>query len=348
MAEHPKRLLLVGSTQSDVHLRNFFSLIDGYFDEVLLVSGREVDFCETKVLDFGLKNPFTIWKTIKRLKNIIQSFQPDIIHVHQANSYGYITAKANQGKIPQVLTIWGSDVLLLPKKSAVHKRMVQKALRGANKITADARFIENNVSELIGKHDFTTANFGIDLPSLNINLEAKENIVYSNRLHNDLYNIDSIIEGFAEFHTNHNDWKLVIAGRGNNTEALKKLAAESLPDNAFDFVGFVDYDTNMSFYQKSKIYVTIPSSDGTSVSLLEAMACGTIPVVSDLPANHEWITNTENGVILTSSVVNALNEAVQLNSEKVAAVNTTIIHEKATKQANREIFLGIYDDLLND
>ena len=57
MAEEKKRLLLIGSTQKDVHLRNYFHLIAGYFDEVLIVSGNKVDFCRTIVLDFGLKKP---------------------------------------------------------------------------------------------------------------------------------------------------------------------------------------------------------------------------------------------------------------------------------------------------
>ena len=345
MAKSPKRLLLVGSTKSDVHLRNYHSLIEGYFDEVLLVSGNSVDFCETKVLDFRLKNPITIWKTIKQLRNIIAAYKPDVIHVHQANSYGYITAKANKGKIPQVLTIWGSDVLLLPNKSSVHRRMVQKALKGGDKITADAGFIEKNVTELIGDNDFTTANFGIDLPALDIDLEKKENIIYSNRLHNDLYNIDAVINGFAEFYQNHKDWKLVIAGRGNNTDSLKQLAASLLPNSAYKFIGFVDYDTNMEYYQRASAYISIPSSDGTSVSLLEAMASGAIPIVSDLPANHEWITSGKNGIISEGNVAKALEASLKLDLVYLAAENNAIIEKKATKKANRKIFLKIYKEL---
>ena len=35
--------------------------------------------------------------------------------------------------------------------------------------------------------------------------------------------------------------------------------------------------------------VTVPSSDATSVAMLESMACGTAVVASDLPANRAWI-----------------------------------------------------------
>lgn len=348
MANSPKRLLLVGSTKSDVHLRNYYALIEGTFDEVLLVSGNSVEFCETKILDFGLKNPLTVMKSIRQLRKIIEAFEPTVIHVHQANTFGYITAKANQGKIPLILTIWGSDVLLLPKKSPIHRHIVKTALKGADRITADASFIQNNVTELIGKSHFTTANFGIDLPEITVDLEKKESLIYSNRLHNDLYNIDAIIEGFSTFVKSHQNWKLVIAGRGPNTEQLKSLAESLLPKESYEFVGFVDYDTNMNFYSKAAIYASIPSSDGTSVSLLEAMACGAIPVVSDLPANHEWIDSGSNGIIVQNGLDVAFNKALELNSADVVAKNKNLIEEKATKKANRAIFLNLYKELSED
>ena len=43
------------------------------------------------------------------------------------------------------------------------------------------------------------------------------------------------------------------------------------------------------------VYVSTSPHDTTSVSLLEAMACGLFPVVTDIPANREWIVDGENG-----------------------------------------------------
>ena len=39
-------------------------------------------------------------------------------------------------------------------------------------------------------------------------------------------------------------------------------------------------------------------SDGASLSLLEAMACGLPVVVSDIPANREWVEEGVNGVLV--------------------------------------------------
>jgi hypothetical protein len=54
-------------------------------------------------------------KNVHKLKSIIREFQPDVIHVHQANAYGFITSLANQGKKPLVLTTWGTDVVVHQK-----------------------------------------------------------------------------------------------------------------------------------------------------------------------------------------------------------------------------------------
>lgn len=340
------RLLLIGSTHNDVHLRNYHSLIKDSFEEILIVTGHDIDFSNYVKLDFGLRNPLSVLRTIRELRKIIHTFKPSVIHVHQANSFGYITSIANKGMVPQVLTVWGSDVLLLPHRSILHRHIVKKSILLSDKITADAQFVKNVIEKIAGRSvDFTTANFGIDLPNMGVDISKKEKIIYSNRLHESLYNIDKIIEAFVIFHKDHPEWKLVIAGSGPLTDVLKDLAAQ-LPSEAYSFIGFVDSETNINNYKRSTIFTSIPSSDGTSVSLLEAMSCGAIPVLSDLPANHEWVSSMKNGVIVSDSLAHAFEQALELDTATVANMNKEIINKKATRQANRAIFIRIYTELI--
>ncbi|MBN4071174.1 glycosyltransferase family 4 protein [Crocinitomix catalasitica] len=345
MKETKPKLLLVGSTHGSVHLRNYYHLIKDYFDDILTLTTQEVDFCRNEVINFSLKNPFNTRKSIKRIRQIIREENPDIIHVHQANACGYVTAKANNGIKPLILTSWGSDVLLMPAKGFLYRKTVQYAIKSADVITADAVYMADAISKLGTESKVVIANFGIDYEEIQI--PSKENIIYSNRLHFPLYQIDKIIRAYADFQKQHPDWKLILGARGESSDELKTLAKDLLQKGSYEFIGFVEMDVNQSYYLKSRIYISIPESDGTSISLLEAMGYGCIPVVSNLPANKEWIEDDVNGCLVRDSAAEALERALTLNLENVQKKNIEIVETKATKKVNRKIFYGIYDEFLS-
>ena len=340
-----RKLLLVGPTNGSVHVRNYYHLVKAYFDDVLIVTMNPVDFCKYEIVDFSIKNPLTVFKKTRRIRQIIETYRPDVIHVHQANSVAYLTCRANRLNIPLVLTCWGSDVLLLPQMGKMYRHIVKYALRKSTVVTADAHYMADAIYQLGEKKEVIIVNFGIDFDT-SLVIPPKENYIYSNRLHKDVYNIETIVLAFAAFVKSHPDWKLIIGAVGDNTDKLKKLASEKLPENSFEFIGFVDAAENQKYYLKSRIWVSIPSSDGTSISLLEAMGYGCIPVVSDLPANKEWITHGKNGLIAENTLVKTLEQAIHLNLAEVQKVNRQIIIEKGTREINRTVFLEIYNSIL--
>jgi hypothetical protein len=78
------------------------------------------------------------------------------------------------------------------------------------------------------------------------------------------------------------------------------------------------------------------------------MAYGCIPVLSNLPANNEWIRNEENGIILESLNDDFFKRALALNIDEVASLNKKIVDEKGTKLANKKVFIQLYDFLLKN
>lgn len=340
-----KKLLLIGSTINPVHIKNYYQLVNDYFDDVLIVGTHQVDFCKSVALNFSIKNPIEVIRSIFKLRRLMKNYNPSIVHVHQANSIGFISALANKCRYPHVITTWGDDVLVFPKKGLIYRILAKTSLKYADAITADAKSMETAIHGFYKKVEVTIANFGIVIEEET--LLPKENIIYSNRLHEDLYNIDKIIAGCSNFLKANTDWKLIVAGKGSNTKKLKSLADELNLSSQIEFVGFLDAETNRKNYYKSKIYISIPDTDGTSISLLEAMAYGCIPLVSDLPSNKEWITDTVNGIIVKEfNVAEALQNINAVNYENVVSANKKIIEERATKQANRNKFYAIYDRLL--
>lgn len=341
-----KSLLLIGGSKGNAHLLNYRNLIEYCFGDILLVSNQEIEQFPCRKVNFELKNPFAMWKNVQILRKIIKEEQPDIIHVHQANAYGFITALANRGRRPLVVTTWGSDVLTLPHKSFLHRWMVQYILKSADAITADAKFMADAINELVGPTTVVIANFGVETATKE-SILPREKVIYSNRMHEPLYRIDEIILQAAPFLLANPAWKLRIAASGSETDCLKQLAEQHLPVSSVEFIGFQSATENRENYLRSCVYVSIPNTDGTSISLLEAMAYGCLPIVSDLPANREWIESGVNGIVSSGNLSAELTQILEMDAASIQGSNASIIEDKATKKANKLKFEAVYDRIFS-
>ncbi|HZF70596.1 glycosyltransferase [Sulfuricurvum sp.] len=337
-----KKLLVIAS--SSIHTYNFINLVKDGFNEITLITDKanEQSPISTYQLDFSFG--LHLFKTLSRLRTICNTFKPSIIHIHQANSYAFYTLLALKSLgIPIVLTAWGSDILVNPKKNILLKKLVQYILSHVDALTADSYYVLNSAQELIEKRlNSHNINFGIDPIECTL---PKENMIYSNRLHKKLYNIDKILISFSKFHNNHSDWVLIIAGEGDETAYLEQLASWLGILNHVKFIGFVDRETNYSYYCRSKIYVSVPGSDSVSLSLVESIICDCIPFVSDLPANHELITDGLNG-FLEQDLEDINFNRFEMIDQKILNTKKSDIKRLFSKDYNRQLYFNLYQKLL--
>ncbi len=337
------KVLVVGTCSP--HVANHISRIKDD-DTIIEVISNGNNYFEEKekihLADFSLLKFWNLWITVNRIRKIIREFNPNVIHIHQANSVAFYTLIANKKiKKPTILTAWGSDVLLNPKKSLLLKWLVKFNLRHAQFFSSDSTFMAEEMQRLVPdkKLDVTISNFGVAPLDLVVN---KKNIIYSNRNHNPLYRIDKVIEGFERFAKSEvgSNWKLIIAGSGSETAKLKSIVDDKGLNEKITFVGFVNKEENYKYYADAKIFVSLPESDATSISLLEAMYYQCLPVLSDLPANKEWVVDNENGIIVHDLDGNYLERALLLDTfdgEK----NRKIILEKGTEEVSKKNFRNL-------
>jgi glycosyltransferase involved in cell wall biosynthesis len=118
-------------------------------------------------------------------------------------------------------------------------------------------------------------------------------VVLSTRAHEPLYNIDEVIDAFAIVRRAIPEARLVIAHSGSLTDELRARAAPL--GEAVSFTGTVDRDRLRALMHDAEIFVSVPSSDGTSVALFQAMAAGCFPIVSDLPTQRELVDDGVSG-----------------------------------------------------
>jgi glycosyltransferase involved in cell wall biosynthesis len=313
--------------------------------EVSILCEEKTNFCKNEyILSFRSLNFFVWILNYFRLQTILRRVNPDCIHIHQINRVAFVVMLvAKKLQIPVVATAWGSDVLLIPKKNRIYYNLVKYVLHHANVITADSSemiSVMNNI--YLDENKYRWIQYGIN----EISSIKKKDIIFSNRLHKSLYRIDDIIKYFAYFSSSHPSFKLIIAGTGTETENLKKLVDSLGLNPKVEFVGWLDEAQNSSFYSSSLIYISIPQSDGTSVSVLEAMLGGCIPVLPDLSVSKEWVEDGVNGVI-EKSVSNPLEEVLQLDFEQVRMYNKKLVSEKALRINTIPQFDAIYREITN-
>ena len=338
------KILIVGS--KSVHVSSF---IENLFLKGQSISLLSEEICvfptieSEKNISFRSLNPFTVIRNYFKLKKYLGELNPSLIHIHQLNRLAYFASRAaNKLNIPLISTAWGSDVLLIPKQNKFFKYLVTQILKNSAIITADSQDMIEAMKALHPQGNYKLLQYGIDP----IQALEKEKIVYSNRLHEPLYRIEKIIEYFKEFSAQNPDWKLVIAGTGSQTELLKTLVKNSEITEKISFVGWQKKPENSVWYAKSSIYISIPSSDGTSVSVLEAMSAGCLPILSDIAVSYEWIVNNENGIIEGQNT-NPFTSVLLLDDKFAAQKNKLLVQSKASRTACTERFIELYTDVIN-
>jgi glycosyltransferase involved in cell wall biosynthesis len=348
-----KILALIGS--NSIHTIRYLNAVAPYFDQIIFITNAKWENMDaddinitTYIVDFGLLH----FGTHQQIANILQKHNIELVHIQQANSYafhGLWAIKKSKLKCKTILTTWGSDILILPFKNLLYKHMVKFNLANASIITSGSLYMSAKILSLApDSAKIYTINFGVKNFPPQLDMNQKQNIILSNRLHKPLYNIDKIINAFAAFIKNnlkYADYKLIIAASGSETANLIGLVNNLCIAKSVDFIGMVSYEKLLEYYKKAKIFISIPDSDSTALSVREAMSYGCYPILSNIPANLESVLDEINGTIcqnnnmLTEYILAAVETA---NLHKTAQFNHDLIAQKAVFEKNLPKFLDLY------
>ena len=91
----------------------------------------------------------------------------------------------------------------------------------------------------------------------------------------------------------------------------------------------------ISEFRNNWIYISASKSDGTSISLLEAMSAGMVCVTSDFAPNKEWIKDGQSGYTFSKNSPQSLAE-VLLTISNLSAMARKEIRDSAIAKAKKE------------
>jgi glycosyltransferase involved in cell wall biosynthesis len=299
---------------------------------------------------------------VNQMTSITKRINPEIVDAHYLTFYGYYASRL--GFHPLIITIWGSDVLIdLERYGEKRADLMKEALRKADLILCFGEKTREKVIKLgIEPGKVKAAPVGVDTQRLYPREKDGELMkelrttdlltVFSMRNFEPLYNVETLIKAIPSVLSHVPGTRFIIAGDGSQREYLEELAKSLGIREKVSFVGWIPHDQLPKYLVSADIYVSTSLSDGASISLIEAMACGLAVVTTDAGDAGKWIRDGENGFVvpvknpgrLTQRIVDLLkNEGLR---KRAGEVNRELVEEKASYQTEMGRVARLYEELI--
>jgi glycosyltransferase involved in cell wall biosynthesis len=253
------------------------------------------------------------------LRRVIQKVKPDLVQAGPIQRSAFLVALT--GFRPLVSMSWGYDLLHDAKINPFWSWATRYTLRRSASMVGDCETIRKlAVSYGMPDDRIVTFPWGVDIHHFKVKTQERLNFktfdLLSTRGFEPIYGVDVIARAFVIAARKRPDLHLTMLGNGSLGATIRKIFLVGGVYDRVHFPGQVAYADLPSYYQNSDLYISASHSDGTSISLLEAFACGTPAIVSDIPGNQEWISPGENGWLfpdgeseaLASAILNAMDQ----------------------------------------
>lgn len=290
-----------------------------------------------------------VLRTLPRLAAWLKGVRADWIHAHYLTSHGTLAwlATAWLGVPGRVVgSAWGSDILVAPVHSRLLRALTCRVLRHCALTTSDSRVMAERMAEL-GAREVMVFPFGLEAmpPAASRKNDA---LFFANRALEPLYRPQRVLEAFAAIASTWPEACLVVANDGSMRAALEAQADALGLGGRVRFVGRLPADAQARCYDEARWYFSLPSSDSVSVSVLEAMAHGCVPLLSELPANRELVRDGDNGLIVDDiAALPARLQVLRRRADDLAVANRRWVEAHALFPREVEAFLTRLCELEN-
>jgi glycosyltransferase involved in cell wall biosynthesis len=285
-------------------------------------------------------------------RKLLSEVQPDLIHAGPVQSCAFLSVLT--GFHPIVSMSWGYDLLIDAERSGLLQWITRYTLANSDVLVGDCCTIRGKaISYGMRPERIVTYPWGIDLEHFKPNpiVDKGKNTftLLSTRAWEPIYGVDIIAQAFVRAAQDIPQLRLVMLGGGSQETLLRQTFASGDVFDKVSFPGQVTQSELPGYYQAADLYIAAAHSDGTSISLLEAMACATPVLVSDLSGNQEWVNPGEAGWTFPDGDANALAEGIKKTWEqrsrlpKMGQTARSIVEGRADWKQNFPKLLEAYN-----
>jgi glycosyltransferase involved in cell wall biosynthesis len=241
---------------------------------------------------FGLAEITCLWRFLNKNKKLFLFYHHDLVGQGKLGKFFWLYQKL---VLPIILRL--ADVILVSSFDYIEHSLIKK-------------YYQQN------KEKFVALPFGADeifIPSAE-KIINKKNILFVGGLDKNHYfkGVDNLILACSRLTAK--DWRLFIVGSGELAENYKNLARELKIQDNIVFTGTQTDDELVKLFQQAYVFC-LPSIDKTEafgIVLLEAMACGTPVIASNLPGVRSVVTDNQTGFLVKPNDVTDLTEKLEL------------------------------------
>lgn len=291
------------------------------------------------------------------LERILDSLQPDLVHAGPVQSCGFMMALT--GFKPFMLMSWGSDILVDANRDEWWRWITRYTLQHSSMLLCDCDAVRNQAQQLVPYPDNRIVQFpwGIDLKRFRPGLDSlrlreknswdSEFILLSTRTWEPIYGISTLLEGFRRAFLQEKRLRLIMLGSGSLSEWVEEFILNHGLSGVVVTPGMISHEMLPNYFRAADAYISCSHSDGSSISLLEAMATGLPVLATDCLGNREWVIEGQNGWLFpvedTDAVAEAMLRVTALSKHERSRILGTN-RRVAEKRANWDInFLRLMD-----
>lgn len=310
-----------------IHFHRWIRFFANAGHEMFFVSYQPVTDAQVQEIEasgaryLGAVGPFYVkqfWSTrrdLKWLKRALKSERIDVLHCHFLGPNTWYAALSDFH--PLVITVMGGGDVCGPNwrpQGKVAGYLTPLALRRADLITSWSPLMAKVVRPYCRESTpIEVLHGGIDLgifhpgerPQYLLdrwNIPRDARVIFSPRLMRPLSNLQYIAEAFIKVCAELPDCFLLFAypvyAADSEYEAqVRETIAQSPISDRVRFIGSIVHNEMADHYRLASVTISIPSTDGTPMSVLESMACGTPTVAGNIPDYDEYYFRPDSTVL---------------------------------------------------
>ncbi len=283
-----------------------------------------------------------------KVRAIVQFLKPDIVHAHYITSNGALAAFSKRR--PLVVSIHGSDIYSI--RNPIRRFAARYALQRADLVNPVSHSFEERLLGLgVSANKILTLSQGIDSHRFYTDRYFRRSSVVRlicTRKLSAHYNCLPIVHALSTLKARGIRFHCTFAAGGPQKPSLEQEVVRQKLSESVTFLDGYTQEQLPRMLSEADIYVSATSFDGTSVPLLEAMASGAFPVVSDIAGNREWLTGRGDSLLFDPNNAPELTHCLELAilnqslREKAVDINRQRVITYGDRQKNMAVLAEAY------